>query len=126
MYCRNCGSLNIDNAWKCVNCGTILQGTASAVAAAPRMTIPSYLAQAIILTIVSLWCCLPLPLGVVAIVYAAQVNSKFTAGDIAGAQQASKNAKMWCWITLGTGLLVVLVYIILLALGVLSNMHIGE
>jgi len=90
------------------------------------MTIPSYLAQAIILTIVSLWCCLPLPLGVVAIVYAAQVNSKFTAGDIAGAQQASKNAKMWSWITLGTGLLVVLVYIILLALGVLSNMHIGE
>src|SRR2546425_6312147 len=116
MYCRNCGSLNIDNAWKCVNCGTILQGTASPVAAAPRMTIPSYLAQAIILTIVSLWCCLPLPLGVVAIVYAAQVNSKFTAGGIPGAQQASqKEEKRW-WLTLGKGLFVVLRFIIFFGL----------
>src|SRR2546425_5207782 len=103
MYCRNCGSLNIDNAWKCVNCGTILQGTASPVAAAPRMTIPSYLAQAIILTIVSLWCCLPLPLGVVSIVYAAQVNSKFTAGGIAGGPPTAPKDKIRCWVTLRTG-----------------------
>jgi hypothetical protein len=34
-----------------------------------------------------------LPLGVASIVYAAQVNSKWAAGDVAGAQAASSKAK---------------------------------
>lgn len=52
----------------------------------------NHLAMAIISTIL---CCNPL--GIVSIVYASQVNSKFQAGDYAGAQKASKNAKTW-WI----------------------------
>lgn len=48
--------------------------------------------------------------GIVAIIYAAQVNSKLHTGDIAGAQAASKNAKMWCWIALGAAALVWLAY----------------
>lgn len=38
------------------------------------------------------------PLGVVALVYASQVNNKWAAGDIAGAHEASRKAKtlaMW-------------------------------
>jgi hypothetical protein len=66
----------------------------------PRVEIPTYLVPAILST---LFCCLPF--GVPAIVYAAQVSSKQSAGDIAGAQTASKNAKTWCWVAVGVGVI---------------------
>lgn len=52
----------------------------------------------------TLLCCLPT--GIVAIVYAAQVDSKWNSGDRFGAETAAKNAKTWCWVSLGVGLLV--------------------
>ena len=55
-------------------------------------SVPNYLAQAILVT---LFCCLPL--GIPAIVYAAQVNSKLQAGDYEGAVAASQKAKQFCW-----------------------------
>lgn len=36
-------------------------------------------------------CCMPL--GVIAIIFATQVNSKWAQGDVAGAEKASRNAK---------------------------------
>jgi Interferon-induced transmembrane protein len=69
--------------------------------------VPNYLVQSILVT---LFCCLPAE--IVAIVYAAQVNSKQGAGDIAGAMAAAKNAKTWCWVSLGAGLAVFAIYII--------------
>ena len=65
--------------------------------------VPNYLAWAIVSTILAFClCCVvgAIP-GVVAIVFAAQVNSKLAAGDRDGAAKASKNAKLWCWITTG-------------------------
>jgi hypothetical protein len=56
-------------------------------------------------------------------VYAAQVNSKLQAGDLAGAQVASNNAKMWCWISLGLGLGVTALYAIMIMMGILSGVH---
>jgi|GEM_PF-4660854 len=50
---------------------------------------------------------------------AAQVNSKFAAGDIAGAEAASHKAKLWSWIAFGTGLVLGLGYLALYAVGVL-------
>jgi interferon-induced transmembrane protein/zinc ribbon protein len=121
MYCRQCGAQNDDNAWKCVQCGTELRAAPTpAVPAGQPVTIPNYLVQSILVTIFCCW-----PLGIPAIVYAAQVNSKVAKGDIEGAKASSKNAKMWSWIAFGTGLLVGVVYIILVALGVVSNMHLG-
>src|SRR5262249_27016558 len=64
-----------------------------------RPDIPNYLAPAILCTI---FCCLIG--GIIAIVNAAQVNSKLAAGDIAGARRASDQAKMWCWISFGVWL----------------------
>jgi hypothetical protein len=63
-------------------------------------SVPNYLMQAILVT---LCCCLPL--GIPAIVFAAQVNGKLSAGDVAGAQELSRKAKMWCWIAFGLGVL---------------------
>lgn len=65
-----------------------------------RRDIPNYLAQAIPCT---LFCCLPF--GIVAIVQAAQVNTKLSLGDYAGAQKSSDQAKMWCWISFALGLI---------------------
>ncbi|UHQ24014.1 CD225/dispanin family protein [Lysobacter sp. 5GHs7-4] len=52
--------------------------------------VPNHLVWAILST---LFCCLPL--GVVSIVYAAQVDGKRAAGDIVGARAASRSAANW-------------------------------
>jgi hypothetical protein len=124
MFCTQCGISNADNAMVCTQCGRSLQTAAPtlpvqrvAMAQTP-VDVPNYLVFAILVTIL---CCLPA--GIPAIVYAAQVNGKLQAGDIAGAQLASKNAKMWCFISAGVGLAVGLLWGILVAIGALSNMH---
>jgi hypothetical protein len=61
--------------------------------------IPNYLVPAIISAI----CCFPL--GIISIVFAAQVNSKVAAGDIAGAKNFSKMAKLFSFILLGLAIL---------------------
>lgn len=106
MYCPNCGTQNDDNAWKCIKCGAIIQKAAPPPQQAPTQ-ISNYLVQAILCTI---FCCLPF--GITAIVFAAQVNTKIAAGDIQGAMASSEKAKMWCWISFGTGIVVGIIYII--------------
>ena len=81
---------------------TPVGGAAPAGQAASSVKIETYLTQSILVT---LCCCLPF--GVVAIVYSSQVNTKLAAGDVAGAQKASDNAKMWGWIGFGCGLVIV-------------------
>lgn len=56
----------------------------------------NYLLESIIVTIL---CCLPA--GIVAIVYASSVETKFYAGDLRAAQEASEKAKLWTWISAG-------------------------
>ncbi len=71
----------------------------AATVVAPAEKIPNYLVQSILVT---LCCCLPL--GIPAIVFAAQVNTKLAANDIVGALESSRKAKMWCWLAFGIGL----------------------
>lgn len=68
--------------------------------------VPNYLVPAIL----SIFCCTPL--GIVAIIFAAQVNGKVAAGDIAGAMDSSKKAKTFSFISIGLGLVGVVFYII--------------
>ncbi len=84
----------------------------------PGATVPNYLVFAILATV---FCCLPT--GIAAIIFAAQVNGKLQAGDLAGAQAASNNAKIWCWVSFGLGLATVGVSVLLGMLGVLSGLH---
>jgi hypothetical protein len=44
------------------------------------------------------------PTGIVAVVYASQVGNKLALGDITGAQESSRKAKIWCWVTFGIGI----------------------
>ncbi len=76
---------------------------------APPASVPNNLILAILVT---LFCCLPG--GIVAIVFATQVNSKLAAGDVAGAMDASKKAKMISLISAGIGLAFIIIYVILM------------
>ena len=69
-------------------------------------TVPNYMVPAI----VSIFCCWPL--AIPAIIFASQVNNKVAAGDIAGAQESSKKAKMFSYIALGLGVLWVICVIL--------------
>ena len=69
-------------------------------------TVPNYLIPAII----SLFCCLPG--GIVAVIFAAQVNGKVQAGDIAGAQDSAKKAKLFSFISIGLGLAAIICYVL--------------
>jgi hypothetical protein len=67
--------------------------------------VPSYLWQSILLTLV---CCMPF--GIVAIVFASKVDALAAQGDLAGATAASRKAKIWCWVTLASGLIFAVLY----------------
>lgn len=70
--------------------------------------VPNYLIPAII----SLFCCLPL--GVVGVIFAAQVNGKVAAGDIPGAMDAAKKAKLFSYIAIGLGLVGIICYVLMI------------
>lgn len=76
---------------------------------------PNHLVWAILST---LFCCLPL--GIASIVFAAQVNSKWQAGDVAGAQHASDRARTFAlWGTIIGAVLLVL-YVVAAVAGLVS------
>lgn len=60
----------------------------------------NYLGWAIAATLL---CCMPI--GVVAIIYAAGVNTKYDRGDIEGASKASDRAQLWIMLSVVLGLL---------------------
>lgn len=62
--------------------------------------------------LVTLFCCLPF--GIVSIVYAAQVDSKWRGGDWRGAENAARNAKTWAWVGIVGGLVFSVVYAMIL------------
>jgi uncharacterized membrane protein YvbJ len=107
MKCPNCGVENKEDAWYCYECGHNLK---EAGAEKPHSNnefetgkayvIPNHLASSILVTF---FCCLPL--GIVAIINAAQVNSRAANGDIAGAYKASDAAKKWSGAAFLIGLL---------------------
>lgn len=110
MFCPQCGTQNDDSAMHCANCGVALQMGAPEMAPQQPMPYaerpPNYLVQAILVTI---FCCMPF--GIVAIIFAAQVDGKAASGDIEGACDYSNKARMWCLVSLGLGLIIPILYI---------------
>lgn len=87
-------------------------------ASAPGQPIPNHLAWAIVATVVATCLCCPLGLlGIVAIVYASQVNTKLGQSDFTGAQASSNSARTWCWVATGLAILGLLINIAVFATG---------
>lgn len=80
----------------------------------PRPDIPNHLVKAILATC---FCCLPL--GIVAIVFAAQVNGKLDVGDYAGATSASEQANLYGNISIGLGILPIVGGLMIMAIGLI-------
>jgi ribosomal protein L40E len=117
VFCTTCGTKNGGSASHCSRCGSVLlrpQHNGKGISIGG--TVPNYLVQAILVTV---FCCVPF--GIPAIVFAAQVNSKLEGGDYAGAVEASKRAKLWCWISFGVGLGIVVVYVFFGLIGALME-----
>lgn len=111
--CPACGESILLAARKCRFCGELLDGSA------PRRHTatggerpPSHLTKAIITT---LCCCQPF--GIVAIVYAAQVDSRWHQGNHLGAGEASDKANLWANLGIAFGLATQLLYLVLVAAG---------
>ena len=78
----------------------------------------NYLIESILVTI---FCCLPF--GIVGIINAAQVNTKFELGDYDGALKASKEALKWMTWGIVSSLIIGLFYLVFVfALGGLAMM----
>jgi lysylphosphatidylglycerol synthetase-like protein (DUF2156 family) len=98
---------------------------------ASKKDVPNYFVWAIVATIVATLstmfscCCIPLglPSGIAAIVFANKVNSFLAADDISAAEDASKKAKLWTWVTTVIAIIFslwVVTYFILTTTGVLD------
>ena len=89
--------------------GAASQTASTASASRPDAVKPdNYLAWAIVSTIL---CCLPF--GIVAIVYASQVDTYWFAGDHEAARRSSKRARTWTWVSVGVAAFCWLVYLLL-------------
>jgi hypothetical protein len=125
MFCQTCGAQVDPNVRFCPRCGAATASTpvpAQPVQYAtppqyqyqqppqqyyPPGSVPNYLAQSILVTIL---CCVPF--GIVAIVKASQVNSKLAIGDWQGAMESSASARTWCWASLGCGIVAIVFWIL--------------
>jgi len=143
MYCSNCGMKFPDSAYRCPNCGAEPANAAQAEAARTEYTnlepvqaepvfservqaersspagdaaargdvsrkVENHLVKSIIATIC---CCMPF--GVVSIVYSAKVGPLLQANNIDAALEASKKANMWGNLSIGVGILVQALWLIL-------------
>ena len=102
MLCKNCGNKIADAAVVCPKCGVPVAGKSVAPA---TEQVPNHMVGAVL---TALFCCQIG--GIVAIVYAAQVNSKLARGDVEGARAASKTANTWITVNIITGVLIGIIY----------------
>ena len=128
VFCVNCGSENPADARFCRQCGQGLevpqpapppftgQGQPSrgpsgpfAAPPPPQYGTPAHIDNNLIWAILATICCC-IPTGIVAIVFSAQVNSKFAQGDVAGAQEYANNARTWAIISAVLGIIVIAIY----------------
>ena len=106
MFCPNCGAEVSEKAVVCLTCGAAVSSTVNSTVG--QIQPKNWLVESILVT---LFCCLPF--GIAGIVNAANVSSRFTAGDMEGAQKASEQAGKWTKWGFWTGLVVIIVYVVI-------------
>lgn len=138
MFCPKCGATNDDAARFCGACGTDMSAYLSQAGGQPAAQLPpqyqqpyqqpaqpgpygyggmvprvaSHLVWAIISFVFFFW-----PTAIAAIVYASRVNNRLAIGDFYGAQEASRKAKIWCWVSF---IIAVVVWVVVAVVAVLA------
>jgi hypothetical protein len=110
VYCRECGEACDDTDGYCWSCGRSL--APSAQSGLGSKAVPSYIGWAAALLA---FCWPAWPAAVATLVHASRTESRLASGDLAGAREASRRARQWCWITLGAGLILWAVVLTLVA-----------
>ncbi len=77
----------------------------------------NWLTEAIIVTIICCW-----PIGIVAIIKASEVNSKYNAGDYDGAQNSARQAENFTKWSAGLAIVGLVLYFLLIGLMVAADM----
>lgn len=111
MFCPTCGKETAPGTQICPQCGPGAQGGAPV-----PQKINNYLVPAILTTVL---CCLPF--GIAAIVFAAQVNGKVQAGDLSGALESARKAKLFTWWAFGAGIVVAILYAVAILVPMLAQ-----
>lgn len=115
MLCPNCGQDVEPTKPQCPGCGAPMHPFAaprSPMAAGPVTppippgAVPTYLVQSILCT---LFCCMPL--GVVAIVFAALSTGNVQSGNYAVAMENARMAKTFCWLSFWLGLVPIVLWL---------------
>jgi hypothetical protein len=122
MYCSKCGKLVEDNIKFCPNCGNAMGTTnteqpTQVPDAKPPYAPENYLIWTILSTLFCCW-----PVGIVSIVHATKVESKFNQGDYNGALDASQKAKKWAIISaISAGVFWLLYILVIIILAVVAG-----
>ena len=130
VFCVNCGAANPSDSRFCRQCGTELtvsqpapppftgqdqpsqeRSDPFASPPPPYYGSPTHIDNNLIWAILATICCC-IPTGIVAIVYAAQVNGKLAVGDLATAQRYANNARLWAIISAVLGSVVAVIYLL--------------
>ena len=111
IVCPVCGLPNRQDSKFCGNCGRELEWDAYGQQGGPERRSSSYeaggaapvvsnhLGKAILATLFCFW-----PTGIVSIVFAARVNGKLKKGDLQGAIECSRKAKIWACVSFVLGI----------------------
>jgi len=90
--------------------------------APPSSPPKNWLVESILVTI---FCCIPF--GIAGIVFASQVNSKWSTGDFAGAEKSSKDAAKWTkigfWTGIGVNILLIILWFTIISAAIFASRH---
>lgn len=124
-FCPSCGANSHQDAVICIKCGIQLEARNLSQYQNSQFQIPpntnsdifrnisipkTWLAESILVT---LFCCMPF--GIVGIVNASKVESRYNSGDTEGAIRASEEAKKWTTLGFWIGLSLAIIYIVVMA-----------
>jgi len=134
--CSNCGAELKPAAKFCSECGAALSEAAyadtvesanfsrpEAVRPAPipdSSLSPAKIENNLVKSIIATACCIPfgIPFGIVGIVYAVKVDALLKQGRRADAEEAGKKAGIWSNLSIGIGLVIVVMYFLIIVMSV--------